>query len=61
MDFIDLRYYVPLRHLDVFARGLLLTIRLVALSCTFGLALGIIGAFLKTSKNRILCIMRMLM
>jgi len=51
---IDLRFYVPLRNLDYFITGLLLTFRLVGLSCIFGIVIGIIGSYFKQSQNRIL-------
>ncbi len=50
----DLRFSVPLRNLDYFLWGLILTFRLVGLSCAFGIAVGIIGAYLKNSQNKIL-------
>ena len=47
-------FYVILRNLDYFIKGLLLTFRFVGLACAFGIVIGIIGAFFKSSKNRIL-------
>jgi len=51
---IDLRFYVPLRNLDYFITGVLLTFRLVGLACAFGIVIGMIGAYFKSSQNRIL-------
>jgi len=47
-------FYVILRNSDYFIKGLLLTFRLVGLACAFGIVIGIIGAYFKSSKNKIL-------
>lgn len=51
---MDFRFYVPLRNFDYFLVGLCLTLKLVGITCLLGVLIGIVGAFLKNSKIKLI-------